>query len=297
MSPTELIETTHENGIITYQVKSGDFVVCNLSSLNLGRAYTKEDIERVVSTQIRMMDNVIDLNYYPVPQAEITNKKYRAVGLGSSGYHQMLAQMKIMWESDKHLEKADEIYEWMNFCAIKASMEIAKEKGAFSVFEGSEWQTGIYFDSRGYDSPEWIELKNDVAKYGVRNGWMFAIAPTASTSLIAGSTAMTDPIFSKFFVEEKKNAVIPQTAPNLNAETIWYYKEAHQIDQHWSIKAAGKRQRHIDQAGSFNLYITPELNAKEFLDMYMACWKEQLKTVYYVRNKSLEVDDCVVCSA
>lgn len=297
MSATEMIQTEHEDGIITTKMKSGDFVVCNLSSTNLGRVYTKEDIERVVTTQMRMMDNVIDLNYYPIPQAEITNKKYRAVGLGSSGYHQMLAQLKIQWESDEHVQKADEVYEWMNYYAIKASMEIAKEKGAYPVFEGSEWQTGAYFEARGYNSPEWLELKEQVAKHGVRNGWMFAIAPTASTSLIAGSTAGIDPIFNKFFVEEKKNAVIPQTAPNLNPETMWFYKEAHRIDQHWSIRAAGARQRHIDQSQSFNLYITPELSAREFLEMYMAAWKHGLKTVYYCRNKSLEVEDCVSCSA
>lgn len=297
MSATEFETTTHEDGIITSRSKSGDFVVCNLSSLNLGRTTSKEEIERVVSCQMRMMDNVIDLNHYPVPQAEITNKKYRAVGLGTSGYHQWLALNKITWESEEHLTAADELYEWINYCAVKASMEIAKEKGAYPVFEGSEWQTGEYFVSRGYDSPEWLALKAEVAQHGVRNAWMFAIAPTASTSLISGSTAGIDPIFSKFFVEEKKNAVIPQTAPSLSSETFWYYKEAHHIDQKWSILAAGKRQRHIDQAQSFNLYITPEITAKEFLDLYMLAWEKGLKTVYYCRNKSLEVEDCVSCSA
>lgn len=297
MSTSELMETSYEDNLITNNVKSGDFVVCNLSSLNLGRAQTKEDIERVVTIQMRMMDNVIDLNHYPVPQAEITNKKYRAVGLGTSGYHQWLAQHKIQWESDEHLQSVDELYEWINYCAVKASMEIAKEKETYSVFEGSDWQTGEYFEQRGYNSEMWLDLKKKVKKHGVRNAWMFAIAPTASTSLISGSTAGIDPIFNKFFVEEKKNAVIPQTAPNLNEDTFWYYKEAHQIDQHWSIKAAGKRQRHIDQAQSFNLYITPDFTAKDFLELYISAWENGLKTVYYCRNKSLELEDCVSCSA
>jgi ribonucleoside-diphosphate reductase alpha chain len=297
MSSSELITTAHEDGMITTKVQSGDFVVCNLSSLNLGRAYSREQIERVVTVQMRMMDNVIDLNYYPIPQAEITNKKYRAVGLGTSGYHQMLAQLHITWESAAHLEKADELYEWINYCAIRGSMEIAKEKGAYPAFAGSEWATGEYFTQRDYTSSEWQSLRTEVAQYGVRNAWMFAIAPTASTSLIAGSTAGTDPIFNKFFVEEKKNAVIPQTAPNLSADTTWYYKEAHKIDQLWSIQAAGIRQRHIDQAQSFNLYITPEISAKQFLQLYMSAWEHGVKTVYYCRNKSLEVEDCVSCSA
>jgi ribonucleoside-diphosphate reductase alpha chain len=297
MSATEIIATDHEDGLITTKVKSGDFVVCNLSSLNLGRVHTKPDIERVVTIQMRMMDNVIDLNHYPLPQAEITNKKYRAVGLGTSGYHQMLALQKITWESESHIETADDIYEWINYCAVKASMAIAREKGAYRAFEGSDWQSGVYFEERGYTSPLWAGLKEQVAEHGVRNGWMFAIAPTASTSLIAGSTAGIDPIFNKFFVEEKKNAVIPQTAPNLNKETMWYYKEAHRIDQLWSIRAAGARQKHIDQSQSFNLYITPEISAKEFLELYMTAWEEGLKTVYYCRNMSLEVEDCVSCSA
>lgn len=297
MSATEIIATEHEDGIITTRVKSGDFVVCNLSSLNLGRMQSREDIERVVSAQMRMMDNVIDLNAYPVPQAEITNRKYRAVGLGTSGYHQWLAQRRIVWESERHVEAADELYEWINYCAIKASMEIAREKGACPAFAGSDWQSGAYFAQRGYVGEQWRELQEQVARYGVRNAWMVAVAPTASTSLIAGSTAGIDPIFSKFFVEEKKNAVIPQTAPNLNAETMWYYKEAHAIDQRWSIRAAGARQRHIDQAQSFNLYITPDISARDFLQLYMYAWEQGVKTVYYCRNKSLEVEDCVSCSA
>jgi ribonucleoside-diphosphate reductase alpha chain len=133
------------------------------------------------------MDNVIDLNYYPIAQAQVTNKKYRAVGLGSSGYHQMLAQSAIQWESDDHLSKADEVYEKANYYAIKASMQNAIEKGTYKMFEGSEWQTGEYFDSREYTTgtrethipaEKWQELKEQVAKNGVRNAWMFAIAPT-----------------------------------------------------------------------------------------------------------------------
>jgi ribonucleoside-diphosphate reductase alpha chain len=136
-----------------------------------------------------MMDNVIDLNHYPTAQAKITNTKYRAVGLGSSGYHQWLAHHRIAWETEEHLKAADELYEWINYCAIKASMELAHEKGSYSQFEGSEWQTGEYFTRRDYTSPEWQELQADVATKGLRNAWLFAIAPTGSTSLISGSTA------------------------------------------------------------------------------------------------------------
>jgi ribonucleoside-diphosphate reductase alpha chain len=288
------------NDIVTRKIP-GDFVVCNLSSLNLGRVKSYDDIERIVPVQVRMLDNVIDLNYYPVKQAEATNKKYRAIGLGTSGYHQYLAQKGIRWESEEHIEEADKLYETIAYYAIKASNELAKEKGSYPLFKGSEWETGKYFERRGYDydlpCERWKYLAEDIVKYGMRNAWTFAIAPTGSTSLIAGSTAAIDPLFAKFFVEEKKGASIPQTAPNLNADTTWYYKEAHKIDQTWSIRAAGARQRHIDQAQSFNVYITPDIDAKSFLQLYIDAWENELKTIYYVRNQSVDVEDCVSCSA
>lgn len=301
MKPMQMTEEIAEDGGIVVRYKPGEFVVCNLSSLNLGRCKSREDIEWTVETQIRGMDNVIDLNYYPVKQAEITNRKYRAIGLGVSGYHQYLAQQKIVWESEEHLKHVDELFEWINFFAIKASMELAKEKGPYTLFEGSDWQTGAYFDLRGYQTrpggPDWDWLRREVRVHGIRNAYLFAIAPTSSTSLIAGSTAGIDPVFARFFLEEKKNGVVPQTAPNLNPETFWYYKEAHTINQSWSIRAAATRQRHIDQSQSFNLYVTPDIPVRDFLNLYMEAWKSGLKTVYYVRNKSLEVEECVACSS
>lgn len=297
MSPTVFVSEELEDGEVVYRYRPGDFVVCNLSSLNLGRLQSTEDIARIVPIQMRMLDNVIDLNYYPVKQAEATNQKYRAVGLGTSGYHQYLAQNGIKWESEEHIEAADKLYEEIAYQAIKTSMELAREKGTYRVFEGSEWQTGEYFERRGYTDERWASLKEDVARYGMRNAWTFAVAPTGTTSLIAGSTASTDPVYAKFFVEEKRSGNIPQTAPNLNENTFFYYKEAHRIDQQWSIRAAGARQVHIDQAQSFNLYITPQITAPEFLDLYIQAWENGLKTIYYVRNQSVEVEDCVSCSA
>ena len=125
-----------------------------------------------------------------------------------------------------------------------------------------------------------------------RNGYLMAVAPTGSTSNIANTTAGIDPIFKKFFIEEKKGSFTPKTAPDLNDKTFWLYKEAHTIDQQWSIKACGVRQRHIDQAQSFNLYITPQMKAKEILDLYVEAYKQGIKTIYYIRNQSLEMDEC-----
>ncbi|MFD1677900.1 ribonucleoside-diphosphate reductase subunit alpha [Alicyclobacillus fodiniaquatilis] len=301
MKPMKLIDETVADGTITTRHEAGDFVVCNLSSLNLGRCDSLAAIEQTVGRQIRAMDNVIDLNYYPVRQAQLTNQRYRAIGLGISGYHQYLANRGIQWESDEHLAHVDELFEWINYFAIKASVQLAKEKGSYKLFAGSDWQTGNYFELRGYKSrvggPDWDELRREVMTHGIRNAYLFAVAPTSSTSLIAGSTAGIDPVFSRFFLEEKKNGVVPQTAPQLNPSNFWYYKEAHTIDQTWSIRACAVRQRHVDQSQSFNLYITPEIHAKDFLNLYVLAWQSGLKTLYYVRNKSVELEDCIACSS
>ena len=291
----EIVTEDGKSKIVT-TVESGDMVTCNLNSINLGNV-SFDELKENVPLQIRMLDNVITLNMFPVADAEVTSLKYRAVGLGVSGYHHYLAKNAIAWENEKHIEEADRLFEEIAYNAIKASMELAKEKGAYAEFEGSKWQTGEYFDERGYVSERWQELKKDVMKYGLRNGYLMAVAPTGSTSNIAGTTAGIDPIFKKFFVEEKKGSFTPKTAPELNDETFWYYKEAHYINQLWSIRACAARQRHIDQAQSFNLYITPDVKAKDILDLYVEAYKSGIKTIYYVRNRSLEMDECTSCSS
>lgn len=293
---TELAETIYKDGKIITETKIGDMVTCNLNSINLGKI-SRDELEKNIALQIRMLDNVISLNQFPVKEAEITSNKYRAVGLGTSGYHHYLVNNNIKWESEEHIQAADELFEDINYYAIKASMELAKEKGAYPTFKGSEWDTGIYFERRGYTSERWQKLREDVHKYGLRNGYLIAVAPTGSTSNIANTTAGIDPIFKKFFIEEKKGNFIPKTAPDLSEENFWLYKEAHTIDQQWSIKACATRSKHIDQAQSFNLYITPNMSAKEILDLYIKSYEQGVKTIYYIRNQSLEMDECTSCSS
>lgn len=292
----ETVQTQDGNTEVIRRIRSGDMVTCNLNSINLGRV-SMEDLAEIVPLQIRMLDNVITLNQFPVLEAKITGDKYRAIGLGTSGYHHYLVNNRIAWESEAHMKEADRLYEEIAYQAIKASMELAKEKGSYPAFEGSEWQTGRYFERRGYSSEKWLKLKEDVKKYGLRNGYITAIAPTGSTSNIAGTTAGIDPIFKKFFIEEKKGSFTPKAAPDLREDNFWLYKEAHLINQLYSIRACGIRQKHIDQAQSFNLYITPEVKAKDILNLYMESWKNGVKTIYYVRNQSLEMDECTSCSS
>ena len=281
------------------KIVPGDFVVCNLSSVVLGNLDVLDDkeMEYVVETQIRAMDNVIDLNYYSVPFAEITNKRYRSIGLGTSGYHHMLANYKIHWTEEKHKTFVDEVYEKINYYAIKASMKISKEKGAYELFEGSDWENGNYFDARNYRSDKWNELKEEVNKYGMRNGYLIAIAPNGSTATIAGTSEGIDPIMARFYLEEKKGSIIPKTAPNLSEDNYWYYNSAYNIEQNWSVQMNGVRQRHIDQGQSFNLYITTNYSMRQIMNLYIEACKVGVKSIYYVRSKSLEVTECESCSA
>ena len=303
MSEAEIVSTTvetHEGDeVIVTRTKPGDFVVCNLASLCLGNINVNDnkELEDITSTVIRALDNVIDLNFYPINDAKLTNQKYRAIGLGVSGYHHMLAKNRIKWESEEHLAFADKVFEDIGYAAVKASNELAKERGSYSLFEGSEWQNGQYFDRREYSSERWQMLKESVAENGIRNAWIMATAPTSSTSILIGTTAGLDPVMNRFFLEEKKGAILPRVAPELSMATYWYYKQAHYIDQTWSVRAAGIRQRHIDQAQSFNFWITNDYKMSQLLNLYILAWEEGVKTVYYVRSKALDPEDCDSCSA
>lgn len=296
--PNEVVQVDGQDVVVERYVP-GDFVVCNLASLTLGKIDVKNDkeLEHIVSVVIRALDNVIDLNYYPIPYAKLTNHKVRPIGLGTSGYHHMLVQNGFRFESEEHLEFVDQLYEKINYYAIRTSMELAKEKGKYEIFEGSDWDTGAYFTKRGYTSDAWKQLQKEVHQNGMRNGYLLAIAPTSSTSIIAGTSACCDPIMNKFFLEEKKGSMIARVAPDLNQQTFWLYKNAHLIDQTWLVKAAGVRQRHIDQAQSVNLYITTEFTMRKLLNLFIQAWEENVKTLYYVRSKSLEVEECESCSA
>lgn len=295
----ERVETVNGETVVVTVTKPGEFVVCNLASLSLGHLNVEdgEEIADITKCAVRALDNVIDLNFFPVPYAKINNEKYRPIGLGVSGYHHMLAKQGISWESEQHLQFVGDVFSKIHYAAIEASSEIAKEKGSYTYFEGSDWQTGKYFDKRHLKTEKWNQLREKVKQQGLRNAYLLAIAPTSSTSIIAGTSAGLDPIMNRYFLEEKKNGLMPRVAPELSMETFWYYKNAHYIDQKWSVRACGVRQRHIDQAQSMNLYITNEYTFRKVLDLYILAWKEGVKTIYYIRSKSLEVEECEVCSS
>nr|WP_257391541.1 ribonucleoside-diphosphate reductase subunit alpha [Cytobacillus gottheilii] len=305
-SPTRLINQYIQGNKIITEKEIGDFVTCNLSSINLGRAITDEELERLIMIQIRMLDNVIDINSIPVLQSQSTNQKYRAIGLGTFSWHHLLALKGIKWESEEAVEFADKLYEKIAYLTIKASNELAIEKEKYPVFEGSQWSTGEYFDIRGYGeqddttrfvtNEQWLQLKQSVQEHGMRNGYLMAVAPNGSTSVIANGSASIDPIFAQLYFEEKKNYKIPVTAPDLNPKTVWFYDGAYNIDQKWSVRQNAARQKHIDQSQSFNLYVRNNIKAKDLLDLIDMAWEEKCKTTYYIRSTTGEYDECETCT-
>jgi ribonucleoside-diphosphate reductase alpha chain len=298
-SPSEFLEEfTDEDGYITKKYKPGDYVVCNLSSINLGKAVPDNVLARLIKIQVRMLDNVIDINTLPIMQTQLTNQKYRAIGLGTFGWHHLLAKKHIHWETEEAVTYADQLYEEIAYLTIKSSMELSVEKGSYPAYEGSKWSTGAYFDEKRYADGKWQELRDKVMENGIRNGYLMAVAPNSTTAMIAGSTASIDPVFKPFYHEEKKDFKIPNTAPELDHRTYDIYRRsAYIVDQRWSVRQNAARQKHIDQSVSFNFYVPHTIRASVLLELHLQAWQEGLKTTYYVRSTSTDVEECEWCSS
>ncbi|MUV37522.1 Ribonucleoside-diphosphate reductase [Lentibacillus sp. JNUCC-1] len=177
-------------------------------------------------------------------------------------------------------------------------MELAREKGNYPAFKGSRWDDGSYFDIRGYGDDKWTALKEDVQTNGMRNGYLIAVAPNSSTSMIAGSTASIDPVFQAFYYEEKKDFKIPNAAPELDHRTYNIYRRsAYIVDQRWSVSQNAARQKHVDQSISFNFYVPYNIKASVLLDLHMRSWREGLKTTYYVRSTANDIEECEWCES
>jgi len=238
--------------IVEKEMIEGKTAVCNLASVNLSKINTKEDIERVVPIAIRMLDNVIDLNFYPHAKVKHTNLKSRAVGLGVMGEAQMLAERGIEWGSYEHLSKID--------------------------------RGGLF----GY-TYNWEDLRAKVKEFGLRNGYLMAIAPTSSISILVGTTQAIEPVYKRKWFEENLSGMIPVVVPNLSPDTWAYYTPAYDLDQRVLIKAGAIRQKWIDQGQSLNIFMTLDKASGKYLnDIYMLGWKLGIKSTYYLRSQSPE---------
>lgn len=304
-SASKFVEETLEDGKVLIKYEPGDTVVCNLASINVAKVNTKEEINEILPVAMRMLDNVITLNYYPIKEAERTAMRYRSVGLGYLGLAEYLATNKIPYDSLEAREKTDKLFAKYALATYRASVDLAKERGAYPLYEGSEYQHGKilgkdakWFQENTEDGEAWKELFAEMKKFGVRFAYNTAPAPNTSTAGVVGTTAALLPIYKKFFVETNLSAPTVRVAPKLSTENFWFYKEYINMDMNEVIEMMAVLYKWIDQSISFEWMIDPsKVSPQQLYEYYIKTWKSGIKTVYYVRSLSGEVkDNCVSCS-
>lgn len=303
-SPSKFIEEEIEDGMIVIKYDPGDSVVCNLASINIAKVNTDEEIKNVIPIAMRVLDNVIDLNFYPIKEAENTAKKYRSVWLWFLWLAEYLAVNKVAYDSSEARDIVNKLFEKYTYRTLKSSNKLAKERWTYEVYEWSEWSKWIlvwkdkkWFEENSDMSKKWTKLIENIKKDWVRFAYHLAPAPNTSTALVIWTTASILPIYKKYFVETNAIAPSVNVAPNLNQENFWYYKEYISMDMNDVIDMVSVIYKWIDQSISFEWMINPAtISPKELYEYYMKAHKEWIKTVYYVRSMSLEVKSCDSCS-
>ncbi len=247
-SPQQHIGVIHSSNLcteITLNTSDEEIAVCNLGSVNLAQHIDENGLnlsklEKTINTAMRMLDNVIDYNYYSVPQARRSNLRHRPVGLGIMGFQDALYKLRISYASETAMDFADTSMEAVSYYAIKASTNLAEERGPYSSFEGSLWSKGIlpfdsmklleserdgYLDVNQTSTLEWDTLRKRVKKVGMRNSNSLAIAPTATISNICGVTQSIEPTYQNLFVKSNLSGeftvVNPYLVRDLKDRGLW----------------------------------------------------------------------------
>ena len=294
------------NGFITHNTEitlnnsDQEIFVCNLGSINLSRVDPMIDsarFEHVVKMGMRMLDNVIDINYYPSDRAMLSNKRHRPVGFGVMGYMEFLVKHGVDFESYEHLEVSDKLFELLSANVISASIDLAKVRGAYPTFSGSKWHHGILPIDTAKESlkgelhyPEiWKRIREDLKRFGIRNSNCMAIAPTATISNIAGTTPCIEAAVDLIYSKTNLSGDFLVVDPTLKYEKPKLTKGMFDIAPIWVIRAAAVRQKWIDQAQSTNIFIKKGVKGKDLAALYELAWELGLKTTYYLRSQSQTV--------
>jgi ribonucleoside-diphosphate reductase alpha chain len=314
---TEIVEYT----------SADEVAVCNLASIALPR-FVKPDLTfdhqrlfEITQTITRNLNRIIDINYYPVPEARNSNFRHRPIGIGIQGLADVFITMRYAFESEEAAALNREIFETIYFGAMTASMELAKEHGTYETYAGSPVSKGVFqYDMWGVQPGprwDWTGLKAQVAQHGVRNSLLLAPMPTASTSQILGNNECFEPYTSnlysrrvlsgEFVVVNKhllrdlidagvwsldlKNKIIAQNGsvqniPEIPEHLKALYKTAWEISQKAIIDMAAGRGAYICQSQSMNIFM-PNANFAKLTSMHFYAWKAGLKTgMYYLRTKA-----------
>lgn len=264
--------------------------VCNLGSINLARIPDAATLKRVITTAVRMLDNVIDLNYYPTENSARANQRHRPVGLGVMGYAEWLIANGIAWDGEEHILAADKLFERIAYHATEASMQLAKERGAYPTFEGSTWSQGKLTIDHARDqtchvfsAEQWDALRQQVVNHGIRNSNILSVAPTATIANILGTTECIQPITERVTIKENLsgqftiiNPLAKYGRPDL-IKTVW------EVDMKWLIRAAAARQKWICQSQSLNLFKRADVKGREMSEWYTLARSLGVKTTYYLK--------------
>ncbi len=337
-SPQDHVGVIHSSNLcteITLNTGADETAVCNLGSVVLDShlksdgSIDHEKLRDTIRTAVRALDNVIDVNFYPTEAAKTSNMRHRPIGLGVMGLQNSLFAKNIPFSSQQAVEFNDEFMEAICYYAYEASSDLASERGSYSSFRGSKWDRGILpQDSlellekeRGSDvevpkegKMDWSIVREKIAKHGMRNSNVIAIAPTATISNIMGSSPCIEPTYKNLFVKSNLSGdfmVLNRFLVNdLKKEGLWdkemsdqlkyfdgelsdianipdwiksKYLTAFDVSYEFVIAAAARRQKWIDQSQSVNLFLG-EPDLKSLSHMYRAAWRQGLKTTYYLRT-------------
>ena len=336
-SPQDHAGVVHSSNLCTeilLNTSKDETAVCNLGSINLKSHIVdgQLDMQRLqdtVRTAMRMLDNVIDINFYPTQEAKNANLRHRPVGMGIMGFQDALVALGVSYASQEAVTFADNSMEAISYFAILASAELAAERGTYASYEGSKWDRGLLpidtigllEDERGCGidmdrstSMNWRPVRAAVAKYGMRNSNVMAIAPTATISTIIGVTQSIEPHYKHLFVKSNLSGEFTQVnvtlVRELQSRGLWdahmlealkyydgsvqeidripddikaRYLTAFEVDPYWLIECASRRQKWLDMGQSLNLYLAGP-SGKKLNDMYFLAWDKGLKTTYYLRT-------------
>lgn len=336
-SPQDHVGVVHSSNLCTeilLNTSEEETAVCNLGSINLRAHISDGDLdldllEQTVKVAMRMLDNVIDINYYPTTEAETSNLRHRPIGLGVMGFQDALHGVGLSYASQEAVDFADRSMEAISYYAILASSELAKERGTYPSYSGSKWDRGLLpIDTVDVleehrkvpvtvdrtQTMDWDVVRNAVAKHGIRNSNIMAIAPTATISTIIGVSQSIEPSYKHLYVKSNLSGEFTQVnlvlIDALKSQGLWdadlveelkYYDgsvqhigripleirqqflTAFEIDPIWLIECAARRQKWIDQGQSLNLYMA-EPSGRKLNDIYFAAWERGLKTTYYLRT-------------
>jgi ribonucleoside-diphosphate reductase alpha chain len=316
---TEILEVT----------SNGESAVCNLGSVNLARhtrvetdgrvSFDFEKLARTVRAVVRQLDRVIDLNFYPIPEAKASNLRWRPVGLGLMGLQDVFFQQKVAFDSPEARALSRRISEEIYFHALGASVELAREKGPHPTFQDTRAARGeLQFDAWGVtpeDTERWEQLRTAIREHGLRNSLLVAIAPTATIASIAGCCECIEPQISNLFKRETLSGDFLQMNRYLVSELkslgLWneatrtklklaegsaaeldglpdalksVFRTAWEVPMRSLIDMAAERGAFIDQSQSLNLFVESP-NIGRLSAMYFYAWKSGLKTTYYLRSR------------